>query len=209
VRGANQMFDKFISRFKTQQIALDNEGDALFNYKNGLRLVRKELYQEALQEFKQSAARNPTHSETFLQLGSVYFSLDRFSEAEKAYKKVLEFDPQNADAYNNLGRIYDRKNLFVQAISAFMRALRIKRDHIEARNNLGATYFKMGSYNEAVKAYEQILKINPDDITALYGLGLVYLDLRDKQSVKEKSQILEGLNKEMAADLIEKLNYTR
>jgi tetratricopeptide (TPR) repeat protein len=202
------MFDRFRSQFKKQQVALSDEDDDLFNYKNGLRLAKKGLYLEALQEFKQSVARNPKHTYTFFQLGSVYLSLERFSEAEKAYKKVLELDPENADAYSNLGIIYDREGLFVKAISAFMRALRIKRDHLEARNNLGATFFKIGSYDEAIKAYEQVLKIDPNDVKALYGLGLVYLDLRDKQLVVETIQTLEVLNKAIAADLIEKLNNT-
>ena len=134
------MFDRFKNQFKKQQIGLDNEDDDLFNYKNGLRLTEKGLYREALQEFKQSAAKNPKHAHTFFQFGSVYFNLDRLLEAKKAYKKVIELDPHNADAYNSLGIVYDREGLFIKAISAFIWALRFKRDHIDARNNLGSTY---------------------------------------------------------------------
>lgn len=219
------MFGKITQRFKKQSTGADcRPDDALFYYKKGLKWLEIGRYNEALQEFKQSAAINSRQPLTFFRLGFVYFNLNRFSEAKKAYQKFLELDADldidsdidfnsdldfemlKSDIYNNLGFIYETEENFIKAIGCYRSAIRIKRKNPDALNNLGEIYFKMGVYPEAIKAHEQVLSFKPDDAKAHYCLGLVYLDLKDKQLVKKQAEILENLDRTMADDLTDKLN---
>jgi len=218
------MLGNFLNQVKEKLNVSTSGGDAISFYKKGLKWSEMGRFKEALQDFKQSAAINPKQALTFFQLGFVYFNLSRFTESKKAYQKFLDLDADldldshlsvdsnldlehlKADVYNNLGVIYETEEDFIKAIGAYRSAIRIRRSDSDALNNLGETYFKMGVYPEAIKAHEQVLSFKPEDVRAYYCLGLIYLDLNERELVTRQCEILEDLDKMMAADLTDKLH---
>jgi hypothetical protein len=61
----------------------------------------------AIQEFQQASAVNPEYIPAYLNLGSIYMQLGRFSEARQAYRKVLALE-DNEIARQQLGRLQNR-----------------------------------------------------------------------------------------------------
>jgi len=220
------MLGKILQRFKKQPIGAEHINDAVAHYKKGCKWTEKERYSEALEEFKYSSTIIQTEALIYFRLGFTYFKLNCFSEAKKAYQKFIELHANldmnsgldidddldigviKAEAYNHLGLIYDSEGKFVKAIGSFLNSIRIIRSNADALNNLGETYFKMGIYHDAIKAHEQVLAFDSDNARAHYRLGLVYLDLRERQQVMKESEILEDLDKGLADDLMNRLQYT-
>jgi tetratricopeptide (TPR) repeat protein len=50
--------------------------------------------------------RAPEYSETYVQLGHLYFQNNKFQEAHDAYIKALEFNPNNMNALKNITNVY-------------------------------------------------------------------------------------------------------
>ena len=64
-------------------------------------------FQEAEQEFKKELSKNPYNSDTYLNLGVLYFlKLGRFEDARDTWEKALTFNPHYLPIHENLAIYY-------------------------------------------------------------------------------------------------------
>ncbi|GAB4324120.1 MAG: hypothetical protein Kow0059_19600 [Candidatus Sumerlaeia bacterium] len=65
-----------------------------------------QLFQTAVNDFRQSLELRPNNSNAYFQMGEAYRSLEAYGKAEDCYNKALALSPNNADYYLALAFLY-------------------------------------------------------------------------------------------------------
>ena len=81
----------------------DREEETPDYYDEGLELMRKERYHEALTSFRLAHRERPDDAAPLEQMGGAYHEIELTDEAIKHYRKALERDPDSAGAHYGLG----------------------------------------------------------------------------------------------------------
>ena len=142
---------------------------------------------EAIDKLKRTIAADPTNSNLYSVLGSVYDQNKKPELALEAYRKATELDPKNFDAQYNLG-VYNY-NLGADASKkARMMDLKTyqtsgKKFEAEARKNFEA----------AIPYFEKALEVQPEDRNTLKSLQQAYLNSGRKADAERMSAKMEAL----------------
>jgi len=112
------------------------------NNKLGVVFLRRNLFDEAIAEFKKAIEIDPEFVEAYNNLGFVFLKQKSYQEAIDAFSKGIEKDGNYADLYNNLGYAYLSINKYGEAIDELNRALEINNDYVNAIFNLCLAYLK-------------------------------------------------------------------
>jgi len=115
---------------------------AASNNKLGVVFYQKNLYEEAINEFKHAIDIDPDFAEAYKNLGFVYLKNGQHDQALEALKKGLEKQPNYPDLYNVLGCVYLEQNEYDRAISEFKKALELYPNYAEAHFHLGFCQLK-------------------------------------------------------------------
>lgn len=129
-------------------------------------LEEMDVYDLALDFFKESVHINPKNANAYLHIGNIYTKhLNDRRNAIPYYKKYLELEPLNANVNNTIGNLYKEinKNENVdEQIKYFKRAIELKPDFVGALRNLSIVYYLNSGYEkEAIECYQKIFKIKP------------------------------------------------
>ena len=135
-------------------------------------------YLEPAKDFFELAQRDdPSASEAYYGLGSVYLQQQKSAEARQSFRRAVELKPNYPGtlhrAWNNLGILAAREGKTVEAIEDFQRSLKIDPSYIVALDNLGNAYRQGKQWDEAKEAFGRALQSNSEDPEANYGLGLI------------------------------------
>jgi tetratricopeptide (TPR) repeat protein len=135
-------------------------------------------YLEPAEAFFELAQRDdPSASEAYYCLGSVYLQQQKSSEARQSFQRAVELKPNYPGtlqrAWNNLGILVAREGKTAEAIENFQQSLKIDPSYLVALDNLGNAYRQGKQWDKAKEAFERALQSNSDDPEANYGLGLI------------------------------------
>ncbi|WP_462268804.1 tetratricopeptide repeat protein [Desulfobacter sp.] len=115
-----------------------------------------------IRELQGVLKEDPDNPQAWIELGNVFFDLDRFGAAIKAYEKSLSIQPDNPHVLTDLGVMYRRNNEFEKALEAFSRAVAVQPGFESAWFNKGIVYMHdLNDISKAIEAWEQLLKVNP------------------------------------------------
>jgi len=107
-----------------------------------------------------------------------------------------------ADAQYRLGKACYELGRYEEAIEALKQVVRIRPGFAEAQYGLGVSYANLRLYGEATKALMQAIQLKPDYAEAHHILGFVYLDTGNKKAAIKQQEILKGLDKGLANELL-------
>ncbi|MCK4419434.1 tetratricopeptide repeat protein, partial [Candidatus Aerophobetes bacterium] len=125
-------------------------GTALHLFK-GVAYYDKDMYDEAIAEYKKAIKINPNYAEAHCVLGAAYGCKEMCDEAIAECKKAIEINPNLAEAHGNLGAVYAYKGMFDEAIAEYKKAIKINPNYAEAHCVLGLVYaYKGGMFDEAI-----------------------------------------------------------
>lgn len=166
--GADQLYSqargclKIVEDVLNQRIKVET---ALYLFK-GIAFADKEMYNEAISEYKKAIETNPQYAEAHYNLGNAYYGKGMFdkwkyNEAIAEYKKAIEINPQYAEAHNSFGKAYYQKKMYDEAISEYKKAIEINPQYAEAHYNLGMAYGRKRMYDEASAEYKKAIEIDP------------------------------------------------
>jgi serine/threonine protein kinase/tetratricopeptide (TPR) repeat protein len=110
-------------------------------------------YEKAIDPLKKSIAIRPSYA-GYVNLGTSYFGLDKFTEAASAYEEATKLDPQQYVTWGNLG---------------------------EALYYAGKKDQSQAPYRKAVELASGDLKVNPHDPDVLSSLASYYSMLGDRK----------------------------
>ncbi len=151
--------------------------------------------EEAAAKFKDVTDTNPDNVWGYVNLGGVYFELDRHPEAAEVLEYSLTIEP-TYNAYSNLGTIYFYEKRSAESVIAIEKALNLHDTDSRVWANLGSSYRLAGmdeekaieSYRRAIELAEEQLKINPRDSETLSQIAGYYALLEEKDRTREYAQ---------------------
>jgi tetratricopeptide (TPR) repeat protein len=157
---------------------------------NGNTLLKAGRYDEALEAFKEFAAKFPDVYAVHLNIGSAYMEKGDLDRAEAEFKAVLDKNgPALEDlrkqketslkALSGLGEAALKRGDFESAQGFFRRALEISPEDPASAYNVGEIFFSNQKTDDAIAYFELAIKIKSDWPKVYHRLGLVYLNKGD------------------------------
>jgi tetratricopeptide (TPR) repeat protein len=177
--------------------------NALLHFVLGTILRRQERFDEALDEFTESARLAPGFPETHSQLSYLFYRTDDANNALAEARTALSIDPANAEAYRYLGLALYADGHYDAALHAFDESL--KREPAASLANadvyfdMGITYRDQGDPRRAAIAYRHALNLRPDFWEAHSNLGVVLHDQGKLDDAIAEYRTAKRLNPEEAS----------
>ncbi|MFC1631249.1 tetratricopeptide repeat protein [Candidatus Omnitrophota bacterium] len=135
--------------------------------------------QQAIREYRQAIALDPSFFEAYTNLGNLFAETERPDQAFEHYQKAVEINPQDYLAYFNLAVTLNELGRKQEAVEAYRKNIAINPDYGRAYNNLAVILEELGRKQEALEFYEKAAEITPDFAT-YYNLGSIYGELNRK-----------------------------
>lgn len=163
------------------KLATDKEPESPF-YNNSLAYayVQAELYDEAIEHYKQSIKLNPDKQWTSIvcqALGSIYYQIKGNTEAAIAsFQAGLILDPENTEIHISLGDAYMAENDLDNAVKAYCDAIGANPEDYRAYAKAGLALWEKDYLEEAIVAYHRAIELNSEYEIAQNNLGVIYLD---------------------------------
>lgn len=106
-------------------------------------------YSEAIKEFDQAVALNPTNIDSLSSRGLTKMLDGDDVGAEKDLRMALSIEPRNPDALCNLGNLYASRYEYKEAAEQYQRALEVNPSDVEIRVNLVLALEHLGMHGPA------------------------------------------------------------
>jgi protein O-GlcNAc transferase len=146
----------------------------------------------AVKNLNQAIKLDPKYTDSYCNLGLIYFKENNIIKAKEYYKKCLTIDPTHAMALNNLASIELEHNNIVEAYNLIEKSLTKSKDDPILLFNYAKLLTFFNRYSEANNIYIQLLDNNyrNQQILAEYA-NLLFLS----KNIKEAKIILEEILK--------------
>jgi len=144
-------------------------------------LILKEQGKEdkAISAFKDAIAANPDNLELYLNLSTLYESIDR---PQASLDTLLDHEGEfkkEPRLHFRIGVLLDKLGKRTDSISRMKQVLQLDPNDAQALNYLGYTYAEMGiNLEDALKYIKQAIAIRPNDAFILDSLGWTYFKLK-------------------------------
>ncbi|MFO7781337.1 MAG: tetratricopeptide repeat protein [Spirochaetia bacterium] len=146
---------------------------------DGLQLLEKRRYAEALETFLAVDVNPEQHPELSYYLGLCYTNLERFDEAVLYLEQVVTGDEDFTHIYQSrmlLGYIYTVTERHRLAEFEFSRLLEEGFESAKVHAALAHVQYAQGKTSASILQLEKALEIDPDNPTALNSLGYIMAD---------------------------------
>lgn len=146
---------------------------------DGLHLLEKRRYAEALETFLAVDVNPEQHPELSYYLGLCYTNLERFDEAVLYLEQVVTGDEDFTHIYQGrmlLGYIYTVTDRHRLAEFEFSRLLEEGFDSAKVHAALAHVQYAQEKTSASILQLEKALEIDPDNPTALNSLGYIMAD---------------------------------
>jgi tetratricopeptide (TPR) repeat protein len=190
-----------IIQFLHREYTFDKKSFSLYNTEDAQRIQKqynlklldgvetwKKYYLEAKKYLSDSEKKNDAirylnmsleieeREETYLELGNVYYSDERWDEAERIYNKILYIKPNSYNAYLKLGDIFRRKEDYTKAIDFYNKSISILPTY-DAYNRLGICFFhdKNGKLDTVIEQFKNAINLDKDNPKAYLNLFEIVL----------------------------------
>jgi len=159
----------------------------------GAEYFKKGDYSDALFNYKEALRLYPKSQEILNNIGICYQNLKDYDNAIKYYQSSLAIDKDYTPALNNLGLLYVKTNMFPDiGVSMIRRAMLLEPDNLEYIDSLGQSYYELKDYENALVWFNKALNNGLSNEKVHYHLGECYLKLgKREESLKEFKKVLE------------------
>jgi len=197
--------------------------DALFNYKQALRLYPKSYeilnnigvcyqklknFDKALEYYEKSLALSSDYAPALNNMGLLYVKLNIMPEiGASMIRRAIIVDPLNTDYIDSMGQVYFISGNYNEALKWFAKAKDKGMDTENLHYNIGQCYLKLGKREDALREYRRVLEISPTYLKAYFGIISILqkyeeYDLSSSYLVKLNRFALEYKeNEEMEKDI--------
>lgn len=144
------------------------------HYKN------KDAIADAIRFYRKAVDVDPdgeSAAQTYVEMGDIYFKLEKFEDARDAYIRATEIEPKYGDAYIALGRVYGRLGDIqgVHQIARKIENMRLEEDELYGAYQVVAAAYQEGNFPEwAIEVWEKAIELDPKRIDAYLFLGKLY-----------------------------------
>lgn len=138
---------------------------------------REELLQAALEKFQNGAAIDPTVSQTYASIATVYLDMQQFEDAKQAISQAVDIDPENPKVLIVAGQIFSRHGDCNVAADYLKRAVDAEPNNTAAIRALASTYYDCDDLDGAIITYESAISKETDTsikCDLYFNLGVLY-----------------------------------
>lgn len=140
---------------------LDRTTLALVYGNRGWCYTKKELDDQAIQDFTRSIQLDPRPVYSVLNRGLAYHRKGEFEKALVDYGTTLSKDPNVTDAYQNRGWIFFDQGEWARAIADFTEAIRCNPFNAQLLVDRGMAYAADNQLDKAIANFDAALRFNP------------------------------------------------
>lgn len=155
---------------------------------------------KAVQVYKKAIELEPSRDQTYIKLGNLYFSMNKFSEAEQEYRDAVKIN-DNANNNFSLGQVFLRLEKFTEAENVFNKVKKLSPEGVSGNYGLAQTFRAQGRYDDAISHYQAAIKIKKDFYDAYSELGQVYSEIGKTDEADEIYNFLKNKSPELADTL--------
>jgi tetratricopeptide (TPR) repeat protein len=145
---------------------------------------------EIVEAYERAIELDPHSAGALVNLGTIYYHLQRWPDAERCYKDALAIDASYALAFFNLGNLYDEMGDRQNALVHYQSALRANPNYADAHYNAALIYQSQGDVMRAVRHWKVYLKLDPGSNWA--SIARRELDKLRRATVLDGLKIEEG-----------------
>jgi superkiller protein 3 len=178
-------------------------GDASAHVMLGNAYVDTGCMQEASACYQKALALDPNCFEAHLGMGKAHFDRGRYSEAIESYRKALKIRPRSADAHLSLGLALSNAGKYEEAMQAFQKAKELDSTVVETQVMMGKACLQVGMCAQAIQCFKEAVQADQGHAQAYFNLGRAYLRVGDTGLAMEQQRILQGLDSQLADQLME------
>jgi tetratricopeptide (TPR) repeat protein len=144
-------------------------------FSEGLALVQRQRYRDAIRLFHAAARADARLAEAYFNLGACYERLDEFAAAIPWYEKAIALDPRNEQFHYLYGTALLRHAQPARAVGLLERAAYLAPTSVETLYYLGMTYVAVTQYALAATSFETLAGAVTNSSEAWYNVGLARL----------------------------------
>jgi tetratricopeptide (TPR) repeat protein len=106
--------------------------------------------------------QHPNEVGHWIELGNLYFEINKPQESINAYTRALALQPNNADVLTDMGVMQRELKDYDKALASFLQAAEMNKSHEQSLFNAGIVlYYDLKKPAEAKKVWQQLLLRNP------------------------------------------------
>ena len=111
---------------------------------------------------------DPKDFVAWTELGSLYFSAEKYSDADDAYRKAIQLKPDFTLALLNLGKLYLVQKNFSEAVLVLENAVMSDKTSPEGFHYLGEAYLQNRQGSKAVAVLNEAIRLAPAEKADLH-----------------------------------------
>jgi predicted O-linked N-acetylglucosamine transferase (SPINDLY family) len=171
-----------VNQFQEAQIVLEclkhyRKNDLLVLYNLGLIHSAMGNHHQAIENYDDILAINPTDVETLINKGSALIDLQSYELAMFTLQSAINVRSDIPEAWSNLGIAFNSLNLFQDSLNAYDKALTLRPSFYEAWSNKSRPLCKLRRYAEASEACDRALLLHPEYVEGLSNKGNALYEL--------------------------------
>jgi tetratricopeptide (TPR) repeat protein len=160
----------------------------------------------AIKAYEEAINLDPSRDDSYIKLGNLYYSSERYDEAEEAYAKAVKANPQSTANRFSLGQAQIKLGHYRDAEDQFRTIERLAPRKVTGSYGLGLTYSAEDRYEEAVAQFQKAVDIDDEFYDGWLEMGYAYADMGNMDKAQEVFEQLEDPAPELA-DLLTRYMY--
>ncbi len=171
--SANTVVDRDLSDVTTTSM------DAYRHYTDGVNLISKSRYQEAIPVFERALEIDPEFAMAFAKLSVVHGNIFDLDNSRMYAEKAIE----HADRLTQRERFYIEGRYYaldpetaMQSIEAYENALALYPDDSASRNNVALQYSELEQYDQTVAHFEELLRRGSPFLAVYFNAATAYVN---------------------------------
>ncbi len=146
---------------------------------------------EAETIYRQICESQPTHAESWSNLGLVLVMRGAFAEAAAACRRALAIRPNYVDAHLNLVTALERLQAYDEAADVYRLVIPLQPTRTDLWNNFGLILTTQGRMTQAVLAFHEAVALQPDFTDAHFNMARALGTLgMTEEAIKAYRQVL-------------------
>ncbi len=145
----------------SEMVIKNNPEEIAYLLARALNFQKKNLFDEAKEEFLNVIAKQPNAAEGYFHYGDFLSKMGKLDEASQQLAKACELEKSNPDYFTALGSAYGRLDRKKDALETFKLAEKLTKRNESILQNIANLYYKLEDHSNYL---EYIKKLNPIDL---------------------------------------------
>ena len=151
--------------------------------------------------YQKALALNPSHADSYNNLGEALGELKQFPRALEAFTKAIALDPMLLKARYNQAVTYDRMRNFRYSEFVFRNLIKSYPKYSLGYDGLAVTLSKAGRAKEAMVFHEKAIALKPEEPSFYFNYAISNLMIGNTAKAMEQQDKLKALDPAIAERL--------